>query len=565
MPKREDAMDEAEAKEQQEYEDRLQRRLQILKKQFDEGKIKIAEGLQVIDSLNAVRYRPDGLVNLDTVDGLVRSMALAAEHFHDREELKNLLSLSEIQNTYFSFLEQNFDHFFQEMKKHDVTPHDIARHLSSNSDAVDELVTNLPNFLDVLKEFWEGAGDIVHIHVEDMHSTLKGVFGGDLFPTHDENIASKCGIYTDTIILPDPFMRSLDLFERWEPDQKAYYLIKHALNLLQYKDLACADVDPPIVVVIPDYTALERSEKEFIAHLGESDALIHAGKVFGRNFESIDDLMEYSSSLDTLDKLIPEISDASRILFDTKWEGDIQEQVARAMEDQHAQLLGTNNPGVIVASQAFGRMSVSNELLIKASRLRGTPIIDAPTSWQYLAWKIEYDAERKERDEDVKDLHVLRGLQSLSENEMEWLGQVPPDALLEMRKIGALEEIRNILGKGIDELTQANPDNFHRTSDQVFDNIHAAFDQHKQSIDELKSKKWKFAGSDIGSWFVVGSLAVTAAATGVPVWGIAAIVADQLLDAPKLKDIPESIKGLANESKELNNSPVGMLFKYGKK
>ena len=128
-----------------------------------------------------------------------------------------------------------------------------------------------------------------------------------------------------------------------------------------------------------------------------------------------------------------------------------------------------------------------------------------------------------------------------------------------------IEEIRSILGGGVDELTKANPSNFHRTSDQVFDNIHDAFEQHKQSIDELKSKKWKFAGSDIGSWFVVGSFAVTAAATGVPVWGIAAIVADQLLDAPKLKDIPNSIKELANESKELDKSPVGILFKYGDK
>lgn len=558
-------MGEAEEKEQKEYEERLQRRLQILKKQFDEGKIKIAEGLQVIDSLKAVRYRPDGLVDLDTVDGLVRSMALAAEHFHDREELRNSFSLSEIQNTYFTFLEQNFDQFYQEMKKHDVTPHDIARHISSNSSAVNELIANLPNFLGVLKEFWEGAGDVAHIHVEDMHGKLKGVFGGDLFPAHNENIASKCGIYTDTIILPDPFMRSLDLFERWEPDKKAYYLIKHALNLLQYKELACAEVDPPIVVVIPDYTALEKSEKDFIAHLGASDALIHAGKVFGRTFESIDDLMEYSGTLDTLEKLVPEIADTSRILFDTEWKGDAKEQIARAMTDQYAQLLGTDNPGLIVASQAFGRMSTSNELLIKAGRMRGTPVIDAPTSWQYFAWKIEYDAEHKERDEDVKDLHVLRGLQSLSENEMEWLGRVPTDALLEIRKIGALDEIRNILGKGIDELTKASPANFHRTSDQVFDNIHAAFDQHKKSVNELKSKKWKFAGSDIGSWFVVGSLAVTAAATGVPVWGIAAIVADQLLDAPKLKDIPESIKGLAKENKKLNNSPVGILFKYGNK
>ena len=118
-------------------------------------------------------------------------------------------------------------------------------HLSRDDSTIEKLVKNLPNFLDTIKEFWEGAGDVAHIHVEDMHSSLKGVFGGDLFPAHNENFASKCGIYTDTIILPDPFMRSLDLFERWEPiNCSDYYLIKHALNLLQYKDLACADVAP---------------------------------------------------------------------------------------------------------------------------------------------------------------------------------------------------------------------------------------------------------------------------------------------------------------------------------
>ena len=58
----------------------MQRRLQILKKQFEAGKVKFAEGLQVIDSLKAVRYAPDGSVDLSTVDGLVRSMALAVAH-----------------------------------------------------------------------------------------------------------------------------------------------------------------------------------------------------------------------------------------------------------------------------------------------------------------------------------------------------------------------------------------------------------------------------------------------------------------------------------------------------
>ena len=63
----------------------------------------------------------------------------------------------------------------------------------------------------------------------------------------------------------------------------------------------------------------------------------------------------------------------------------------------------------------------------------------------------------------------------------------------------------------------------------------------------------------------MGTLGVTAAATGMPVWGLAAIAADQLLDAPKLKNIPGSIKELAKENNDLNQSPVGLLFNVSKK
>lgn len=104
-------MSKSEDKEKKAYEERLQRRLQILKKQFEAGKIKVAPGSQVVESLKAVRYAPDGSIDLNTVDGLVRSMALAAEFMHDREEMKKNLPLADIQNTYFSFLEKNFGQF----------------------------------------------------------------------------------------------------------------------------------------------------------------------------------------------------------------------------------------------------------------------------------------------------------------------------------------------------------------------------------------------------------------------------------------------------------------------
>jgi len=556
-------MSEPDDEEKKAYEERLRRRLKILQQKINEGKIRIAEGLKVEDSLLAVRTCPDGEIDLSTVDGLVRSMALAVTAMHDREEIKKAISLSDIENTYFTFIEQNFGPFYKTMLERRLTPHDVGMALSRKPESINEITENLAEFLATIKEFWDQTAEAAHAHIEDMHSNLKGVFGGDLFPAHNENIASKCGIYTDTIILPDPFMRSLDLFDRWKPEEKAYYLVKHALNILQYKDLACANVEIPIVVILPDISAMEEDEKSFFYRLGQDDALIHARKVFGRKFESFDDLMDFAGQLDTIERVTAELADPSRVLFDTEWKGSTAEHIKRAMKDQHAQLLGTDHPGIIVASQGLGRMSVCNELLVKSRRLSGIPIIDAPTSWKYFSWKLEYDAGNAEEDTHIKDLHVVRGLQNLAENEMEWIGKIPPDALIELRQLGALDEIREILGKGVEELTHVNPNNFHRTSDKVFDNINQAFESHKQNISNLKDKKWKFAGTDIGAWLAVGTLEVTAAATGLPVWGLATIAADQLLDVPKLKDIPQSIRDLAKESKELNESPIGMLFKYG--
>lgn len=552
-------------KEQLEYEERLRRRLKILQEQMKQGKIHIAEGLKVANSLQAVRMDVNGVVDLDTVDGLVRSMALAVTEMHDREELKKLASLSEIQNTYFNFFEQNFGGFYKLMLKRKLTPHDAGRAAMQSEGSIREVTENLDKLLEFIEQFWTELGDIAHIHVEDQHNNIKGVFGGDLFPAHDENIVSKCGIYTDTIVLPDPFLRSKHVFEKSKPADQAYYLIKHAMNILQYKELACADVDIPIVVVLPDIAALEQEEREFFHELGISDSLKHSEKLFGRKFESLDELLEFSQELDTVERAVAEIADESRVLFDTEWKGDVAAQLKKATESSHTRLIDTNHPGIILANQSVGRMSVSNELLIKSRRLKGSPIIDAPTSWQYLVWKMEYDSSEAESATNGKDLHIMRGLQDLADGDMEWLGNVPPAALVEVRKQGAMDEIRSLLGKGVEGLVQSNPNNFHRSRDQMFDNINEAFDKHKENIKQLRAKQWKFAGTDIGSWLVTGTLGITAAVTGTPIWAIAALGADQILGAPKLKNIPASIKSLIEENKKEQMSPVGLLFNIKRK
>ena len=60
-------MNEEKTIEEVEYEQRLRRRLKILQEQFKEGKIRIAEGLDVEKSLLAIRTGPDGEIDLGKV------------------------------------------------------------------------------------------------------------------------------------------------------------------------------------------------------------------------------------------------------------------------------------------------------------------------------------------------------------------------------------------------------------------------------------------------------------------------------------------------------------------
>ena len=555
------------SQEELDYEERVKRRVLILKELLEQGKINVAEGMrgELQESLKRARFDENGEPDLSTIDGRIRSMALAAEHFDYIEKTKNAISLFDIQRLYFERIDGNFNFFYKQMLKFKTNPHELASSIAYGKSDINHLNDVIEPFFKDLQEFWEAVAESGYLHLDDHRDSIKGVFGGDLFPAHNENIASKCGIYTDTIVLPCPFIRCREFFTRWSKEQRVYFLIKHALNILQYKELALADVSKPIVVILPDKEMMDEFAFEQIKELGEKDSLHHASKIFGRNFESTQELFDFAEKLDTIEKVFKEIIDENRILFDVDFKEPLKVQIQNQMSGQANQLLGTSNPGVIVAAMAFGRMSVCNEILIKSAKVNGIPLIDAPTSWEYFKWKLEYDTERTFPNEDFSKLHIVKGLEGLSNTNLKWIGKIPPKGLIELRKTGAIDEIRQILSKGIDEIVLSNELDFLTTSNKVLENLDLAFKQHEESINKLIAKKWKVAGKDFGSWIVMGSVEIASACIGTPLYGLSTVALNQILDAPKIKDLPKTfdkMKEIENEKTNIKRSPLGLIFKY---
>lgn len=539
----------------------LRRRLKLLQDMLREGRLQfskhLADGIEA--SLLAVRTGPDGEVDLSTVDSRVRSLAVMSAVVDHRDQAKAIASLKEVQTAYFALIEREFGNLYKQAQKKGHTVHTASLALSEDRAFVETLDPQIDSFLEEIREFWAALFETVDVHVQDLRGS-KGIFGGELFPHWSRNVASTAGLYLDTIILQCPFLHTATMFQMWPADERVRYLFRHAFTLLSYKELALADVEPPIVAILPFRVSMEDDEeRKFLSEIAKGDAIEHLERMTGIRFESLEAADEYLRGFSDVSSLLSNIPNKERLLFDTDWTEPLAEQFAK-----EAQVLKVKMdhiaPGSIIVGKAHGRMMQATDILMRSRLLGGTPLIMAETSWRYFQWKLEYSSDSETGSRE--DLHMVRGLHGLGGGDLRWLGAIPPAALIEMRTTGALAEIRQVLSRGISDVAEASGGSFHRTRDRIWDNIQSAFDVHQENIKELHRKQMKFVGQDLGSWFVSGAIEVAAVASGLTAFGLGAIAASQVLDAPKLKELPRRLRDLRNADKELRKSPMGLFFKH---
>ncbi|MCI5144303.1 MAG: hypothetical protein D3923_01960, partial [Candidatus Electrothrix sp. AR3] len=254
----------------------LHRRIDLLQAKLKKEKIKFAP--HIIDgfweSMSKVKILADGMVDPDTVDGRIRSLCTFIAYENDRQEWKDAVSLKEIQKGFFQRVEYAFGQLFEMMINANSDPYKFSGWFSSEKSRVSDCLPIIDEFFEEIKKFWENISDPTWIHLEDVVDS-KAVFTGELFPDGRSNIASSTGLYFDTTILPDPFLKISPLLQFMGDDEKCYEIIRLALQVLSYKSLALADLEKPIIAILPDKLHLEDDYREFINDCAVTDSIAH--------------------------------------------------------------------------------------------------------------------------------------------------------------------------------------------------------------------------------------------------------------------------------------------------
>lgn len=454
----------------------LHNRVMLIKKALDENKIVIAEHLVAgfQESLSKIKFAKDGIVIPETVDGRIRSMSLPLVYQEDKAKIKNSISLAEIQHAYFECIEEYFGFLYKDMLKYKANPESFASEFISHEENVQMAMKFIPDFINSVIKFWEDVGGIAFFHLQDLQC-LKANFGGELFPSYERNIASTAGLYIDTIVLPDPFVKLNTLtITSTAPEGIVFFFIKNCLTLLGYKNLALAELEVPIIVIFPYKFDMDHTIGDKIRNQAEKNTLIHSSLLFDNNFASLNEVREFSKKITTVDKLILEIKRPDLLLFATEWEGTFEEKIQKHLREyapiskpKHVEV--EFSVGEHILNHMVGRMLQANDILQRSVEIQGIPLIEAETSWEHFNWMLKYSNAKDYLDIKNKstDYHVLRALQSGIDEEFCWLGNIPPETLIEIRKKGAIDEIREIIGTGITDIIQEEPENFSKTSAQL--------------------------------------------------------------------------------------------------
>ncbi|NKD23555.1 hypothetical protein HED43_01010 [Citrobacter freundii] len=549
----------------EEYVNDLTERVFLIKQQLEAGKLKIASHLITgfISSFESIRLREDGKVDPSTVDGRIRAMGAAVNHFVDRENTKNKYSIHDLQEAYFNILFGYFGDFFHLMKSTDSTPHKISSFFSRKLEYVQQIDTSFPDFYNEVRDFWEAASDIGVFHLQD-GSQLKSNFSGDLFPAFHENAVSIAGLYVDTVVLPCPILRVGALHRLADKAEFTRLLLKHVLTCMTYKEVALEEIEPAIVLILPDRRDFTEDSKEHMMAVCEPYVLAHAQYLYARKFENYEELREFSYAIDSIDAVLKNVKRPERLIFNAEWGKDPRVQLDKLLSDKDRvsrNIIG-DHAGMEVFFSCTGRMPQAYSAKRNAQELGSTPYINAGTSWLYYTWLIEYESQNFDVDNaELKNLHMVHALSHGMQDGFSWLGNVPVNKIIELRRNNLMEEVRSVLSSGVDSLINSSVDSYTRTTQQVIDNVDRAFIEHQRVLAKAKKEKLRIYGLDVLPCLANGVIAIAGAITGnVPLTTLSAGLG--VVGLPSISDIKSKFKQRQDKLEAYQRSVTGILFSH---
>ena len=487
----------------------LRRRVEHFLKLLSEGKLhfastfpqEIARGLK--QELRAIRRTDDGQIDLRTVGPMVRSHSRMIYSIKDlqieAEEAKETAqpstpepsNLASSQRHLFSMLDEFFSSAVGRKPTDFGSTMEFGDYIRTNADQVAHTaMTAFPVFEEQYNKYYKEH--YVTAYGGKCLPGVKLVLGGGRFSDAWVESTRSTLLYADTIFVADPILPWLEA-PRLEERFSLVIPLQAAFQLLQLRPLVDARLPYPAIIVFPSWeiSFAQRDDvtKDGIARLF-LDFMLHFVET---RFDDESEAFEYAASTESE---FLSVVEKKRLFWPVGGTGNESLREAIQIQRDHvetwqsdevrARVAGISD-GELVARTIFDRLAAQYHLRENAEALSSHPLLPLEVNWHYY----ELCAKMCE-DSLTSDSHVtantLSTVRTLNSEEFRWLGNIPIDALVELRERGENETFRRQLNEYTITLHDARVDQLERTVPEVVRAIESLLRDHRKDVDRIQDE-----------------------------------------------------------------------------
>lgn len=388
---------------------------------------------------------------------------------------------------------------------------------------------------------------------------LKLVLGGSsrFLGTHFEAV-KRTALYADTILIPDPVLPWLES-PREEERFRHVSFLQAVFMLLHLKPLVDADLPFPAIAVFPSWEKmLEENDQQTQKATFQLVADVAANYVHPE-IRSIEGLAEYvkqnpDAFIQAVEKHRLFVAPGGHTneplhLAIHRYKDEMETWRSKKWLEQVNSLSDVG----LVLNGIIERISPQYHLLENSEELHASPMLCIEQQAHYFRIVGKTNGERL-RQLGLLDRKTQLAVETLGSRQLNWLSNIPLDALCGLRRNNENSAFRTRVSKAIATLHDASLDDLGRVAAEVCHEVTGLVAEHDKHLREIQSKYARIHGQTaVAAWAAVGAALIPSLApfvgTAAPLALAGKYVWDKVAEQSDRRRLSRSLMGVLSAAK----------------
>lgn len=471
--------------------------------------------------------------------------------------------LTDIQKSYFSLLKDCFhEQYSKVLEANGDTETGILNW--ANGKYEDDIVYITKRRLEDLHNFWER-------HLSDLNSAL---VSSELLPVYSvsrpkffKNQITSSGLYCDLFICHDQSISGLVNIEKLPKSNLitlSINLLRDFMDLISLESVFIPDTNNPLAIICPGERDLNKQIELQIINRGKLLTIAFTNDLLGTSFTTWEELIENTKTIIGSEAIKKSLQNPDLLPAPFSEAKNISQRLSQCFErlktiQSQAKSYVPDKPIMSDLLTIFlTEFSVMESQIHGSLETDSVPLLPRYT-WDLYKWRISKGNMDSSKLLGWEEKYTTAVVTSFQHENLDWLSNIPLDSIVELRRMGFLEDFRQKIRSARKRLTLKEGVNFETISSEIQKVIDTAIAEHQESIHVLEREAQELVGRETMTF--LGKMWFAIASCVVPLLSLFSLAVDGVEYGSKMT---ESAKVLISIPDRLKRGPWGMLMEAKK-